>query len=115
MICEASLLSHLKNGTIIHPIYNFVCKKSVRHVLGLRDKAHLHRYDLPKLTSGKYPNIFIEEHNIKSLSWSIIQAKKIDIIGLDTWLDSDAAIFGYYDDSSDKKLVHHSDSDSTIL
>lgn len=115
MICEASLLSHLKNGIKTHPIYNIVCKKSVRHVLGLRDQAHLHRYDLPKLTSGKYSNIFIEEHNIKSLSWSIIQAKKIDIIGLDTWLDSEAAIFGYYDDSSDQKLVCHNDGDSMIL
>jgi hypothetical protein len=112
MICEASLLSQLKLGVNIHPILNVICKKSVRHVLGLRSHARHHHYDLPKIVYGKYPDTFIEEHNVKSLAWSIIQAQKIDIIGCDKWLNSEDAIFGYYDNSNNKKIICTDDSDT---
>lgn len=112
MICEVTLLSQLKSGVKIHPIFNTVCKKSVRHVLGLRLHAHLHRYDLPKIASGRYSDTFIEEHNVKSLAWSITQAKKIDIMGLDKWLNSEDAIFGYYDSSCSPQITYSDNADT---
>jgi hypothetical protein len=71
-----------------------ICESSLRRILGLRMRANQHKYRYELFS--QYPEVMIDQHSSGSMMWSIIQAKKIDQIGLEKWLiTSDAQ--GYRD------------------
>lgn len=78
-----------------------VCEHSLRWVLAMRQNARVHKYSHDLLTMENHPEVFGGTdpkrdfgHSGGSFSWSVAQAKKIDEIGLDKWLKSEAAL-GY--------------------
>lgn len=69
-----------------------ICESSLRWILGLRMRADQHNYKRKLLI--QYPEAFTNQHTYGSMRWSIIQANKIDKIGLDQWLKTPDAL-GY--------------------
>ncbi len=85
-----------------------VCESSLRWVLAMRKEAYIHKYSPHMLRSEIHPEVFGGTdpkrdfgHTGNSIIWTVAQAKKIDEIGLDKWLKSEAALgYGHAFDKS---------------
>lgn len=84
-----------------------ICESSLRWILGLRMRADQHKYKHELLS--QYPEVFTDQHSGGSMMWSIIQAKKIDQIGLEQWLRTqDAQGYG-------NAFKRYMDGDNTVF
>ncbi len=85
-----------------------ICEHSLRWVLAMRQNARIHHYSKDLLTVEHHPEVFGGMdpkrdfgHSGGSFHWTVAQAKKIDEIGLDKWLKSEAALgYGHAFDKS---------------
>lgn len=57
----------------------------------MRHQSSKHMYNQTLINPGAFPEIDICGHSGGSFYWTVSQAKKIDEIGLNKWLKSDAA------------------------
>lgn len=76
-----------------------ICEHSLRWILAVRRQGALHKYDPYNLNPKKFPEAIGDSvadfgHTTSSMMWTLAQAKQIDRVGWDKWLQSDAAL-GY--------------------
>lgn len=74
-----------------------VCEESLRKVLAMRRSKHLHNFDLDAIKdSTKFPEIWGDvqgQFHKDGLSgyWTLLEAKNMEDIGIDAWLQTKAA------------------------
>lgn len=74
-----------------------VCETSLRWMLAVRRQGNVHQYRTQSvLDTVKHPEVLGDRggdfgHTIGSLLWSIDQARAVERVGLDAWLESEAA------------------------
>lgn len=78
---------------------NKICETSLRWILAVRSRRSVHNFDTRLIDGLSHPEVFGDGvvdfgHSGGSYRWALTQAKKIETIGLDKWLQTTDAL-GY--------------------